>query len=258
MVLDAFPLSRQKQDAVQRFLQTLSAGNRQETLLARIARRGHEGLSLAAAVRETGLKQSVLQPMIAALVQQKQIIQVAEFLLSADAMQKTRDKLIAALEAFHKANPLVGGISKEELREKLGLHQTVMEAMLAQLTRDKKAEVSGEQVRLAGRGVELKDEEAKAKEQIEKAFAQAGLKVPLMKEVLDKLPVDKARAQKLVTLLLRDRVLVKLADDLVFHQTALEGLRQLMATQKAKNSQDRRRHLQRYAGRNPQIRDSVT
>jgi selenocysteine-specific elongation factor len=94
--------------------------------------------------------------------------------------------------------------------------------------------VVAEQVRLAGRGVELKDEEAKAKQQIEKAFADAGLKVPLMKEVLDKLPVDKARAQKLVTLLLRDRVLVKLADDLVFHQTALNGLRQIMATQKTK------------------------
>jgi selenocysteine-specific elongation factor len=234
VVLDAFPLSRQKQDTVQRFLQTLSTNNRQDALLARIARRGHEGLSVAAAVRETGLKQSVLQPTIAALVQQKQIIQVGDFLLSNDAIQKTRGKLIAALEAFHKANPLVGGISKEELREKLDLHQTVLEALLAQLTRDKKAEVAGEQVRLAGRGVELKDEEAKAKAQIEKAFAEAGLKVPLMKEVLDKLPVDKARAQKLVTLLLRDRVLIKLADDLVFHHNALEGLRQLMAAQKAK------------------------
>ena len=189
---------------------------------------------MAASVRETGLKQSVLQPMIAALIQQKQIIQVGEFLLSSDAMQKTREKLLASLETFHKANPLVGGIGKEELREKMGLHQTVMEAMLAQLTRDKKAEVAGEQVRLAGRGVELKGEEAKAKEQIEKAFADAGLKVPLMKEVLENLPVDKTRAQKLVTLLLRDRVLIKLADDLVFHQTALLTLRQLMATQKAK------------------------
>jgi selenocysteine-specific elongation factor len=61
------------------------------------------------------------------------------------------------------------------------------------------------------------------------------LKVPLMKEVLAALPVDKARAQKLVTLLLRDRVLVKLADELVFHHTALEGLRRLMAQQKAKS-----------------------
>ncbi len=234
VVLDAFPLSRQKPGAVQAFLNTLSSGTRQDGLLARIARRGHEGLSLAAAVRETGLKASVLQPVIAALIQQKQILQAGDFLLATDAAQKTREKLAAVLDTFHKANPLVGGISKEELREKLDLHQTVLEALLAQLVRDKKVEVAGEQVRLAGRGVELKDEEAKAKEQIERAFAQAGLKVPLMKEVLDKLPVDKARAQKLVTLLLRDRVLIKLADDLVFHHTALEGLRQMMAAQKSK------------------------
>jgi selenocysteine-specific elongation factor len=234
VVLDAFPLPRQKPDAIKSFLQTQASGTRQEALLARIARRGHEALSLAAAVRETGLKPSVLQPMIAALVQQKQVIQVGEFLLSSEAAHKATQKLIAALEAFHKANPLVGGMSKEELRAKLGLNQAVMEALLTRLALDKKVEAAGEQVRLAGRGVELKDEEAKAKEQIERAFATAGLKVPLMKEVLDKLPVDKARAQKLVTLLLRDRVLIKLADDLVFHHSALEGLRQLMAAQKAK------------------------
>jgi selenocysteine-specific elongation factor len=234
VVLDAFPLPRQKKEPLQAFLQTLSSGSRQDALLARIARRGHHGLSVAGAVEETGLKQSALLPIIAELVQQKKIIQVGEHLLSSDAVQTTREKIVAALEAFHKANPLVGGISKEELREKLDLHQTVMEALLAQLARDRKTEASGEQIRLAGRGVELKDEEAKAKQQIEKAFADAGLKVPLLKEVLDKLPVDKARAQKLVTLLLRDRVLVKLADDLVFHQSALQNLRQLIAAQKAK------------------------
>ncbi|MFI5105157.1 MAG: selenocysteine-specific translation elongation factor, partial [Terriglobales bacterium] len=122
VVLDAFPLPRQKQKPVikkgplQAFLNTLASGARQEALLARIARRGHEGLSVAGAVRETGLKPSVLQPVIAGLAQQKQIIQVGEFLLATDAVQKTREKLVAALEAFHKANPLVGGIGKEELR----------------------------------------------------------------------------------------------------------------------------------------------
>ncbi|HKD78670.1 MAG TPA: selenocysteine-specific translation elongation factor [Candidatus Angelobacter sp.] len=236
VVLDAFPLPRPKPEALQVFLETQLSGSRQEALLARIARRGHEALSLAAAVRETGLKPTVLQPMVSALVQQKQVIQVGDFLLATDAALKATQKLVATLEAFHKANPLVGGMSKEELRAKLGLHQPVMEALLAQLVREKKVETAGEQVRLAGRGVELKDEEAKAKEQIERAFASAGLKVPLMKEVLDKLPIDKARAQKLVTLLLRDRVLVKLTDDLVFHHTALEGLRQLMATQKTKTA----------------------
>jgi selenocysteine-specific elongation factor len=241
VVLDAFPVEKQKQktkkDARLAFLKTVADASRSkaDALLARIARRGQDGLSLAATVRETGLTASALQPLIAGLTQQKQIIRAGDFLLATDAFRKAWESTIATLNAFHKANPLVAGISKEELRERLGLHQTVMETLLVELVRDKKAEVAGEQVRLAGRGIELKDEEAKAKEQIERAFAAAGLKVPLMKDVLDALPVDKVRAQKLVTLLLRDRVLVKLADELVFHQSALQELRRVVAQQKAKS-----------------------
>jgi selenocysteine-specific elongation factor len=255
VVLDAFPLSQKElrhkhktetktkantnrnKDARLAFLETVGRGQglNRDALLARIDRRGQTGLTLPAAVRETGLKASVLDRLIAELKQQKQISQAGEFFVASEAFTQARESLLASVSAFHKANPLVGGISKEELREKLGLHQAVMEAVLNELTREKKAEVAGEQVRIAGRGVELKDEEARAKEQIEQAFAVAGLKVPLMKEVLAALPVDKARAQKLVTLLLRDRVLVKLADELVFHHSALEGLRRLMAQQKAKS-----------------------
>jgi selenocysteine-specific elongation factor len=228
LVLDAFPVARQKKDARLGFLQALAAGSSQQSLLARISRRDKDGLSLAAAVRETGLKESVLRPMIATFVQQGSVVQAGEFSISAAAFKNMRERLLAVLDAFHKSNPLVAGISKEELRAKLDLQQPIMEAVLAQLVRDKKAEVTGEQVRLAGRGVELKGEESRAKEQIEKAFAAAGLKVPLMKEVLAALPIDRARAQKLVTLLLRDRVLVKLADDLVFHQNALQELRSML------------------------------
>ena len=243
VVLDAFPLStkelrqRNKKDERLVLLRAVSRGHGidKDAILARIARRGQAGLTMAAAVRETGLKASVLDRGITELKQQKQVLQNGEFFLAAQAFNQARENALAAVNAFHKANPLVGGISKGELREKLGLHQTVMEAVLSELVREKKAEVAGEQVRIAGRGVELKDEEARAKEQIEKAFAAAGLKVPLMREVLASLPVDKSRAHKLVTLLLRDRILIKLADELVFHHTALEGLRQLMAQQKTKS-----------------------
>jgi selenocysteine-specific elongation factor len=237
VVLDALPFAAQKQkkDSRLAFLKTVADGTKADALLARIARRGSEGLSPTAAVRETGLKAAVLERLASDLTHQNKIVQVGEFLLSTEAFVDARERLMASVSAFHKANPLVAGISKEELREKLALNQTVMEAVLGQLAREKKAEVAGEQVRLAGRNVELKDDEARAKEQIEKAFASAGLRVPLMKEVLGSLPVDRARAQKLVTLLLRDRVLVKLADELVFHQSALQGLRRLMAEQKARS-----------------------
>ncbi len=232
VVLDSFPLPRQKKDAALATLKVFAEGNRQQALLARIARRGHDGLTLSDAVREMSLKESVLKPLVAAMVQQKQILQAADRMIAAEVFAQIRQRMTAALDAFHKANPLVAGIGKEELREKLGLQPVVLESVLAQLTAEKKAEVAGEQVRLAGRGVQLKDDESKAKQQIERAFADAGLKVPLMKEVLAALPVDNTRAQKLVTLLLRDRVLIKLADDLVFHQSALQGLRQTVAQYK--------------------------
>ena len=234
-VFDAFPLRRQKKEELLKFLNVLATGSRQEILAARIARRGADGLSPGEAVREMGLKRSVLEPLISALLQQKQLVRAGELLVATEAFSLARTRTITALEAFHKANPLVAGISKEELREKLALRAEVIQALLAELSNTRKIEIAGEQVRLAGRGVELKDDEAKAKKDIETAFAVAGLKVPYMDEVLARLPVDKTRAQKLVTLLLRDRVLVKLADNLVFHQVALQGLRQTMNDYKTKS-----------------------
>jgi selenocysteine-specific elongation factor len=141
---------------------------------------------------------------------------------------------MAKVEQFHKANPLVAGIGKEELRETLGLRPEVFRGALDALVRDRKLGVSGEVVHAAGKGVVLRDEEAESKAQIEQAFAKAGLKVPLLKEVLSSLTVDKVRAQKIVTLLLRDRVLVKLGDDMVFHRDTLQALRQQIVAQKTK------------------------
>ena len=78
----------------------------------------------------------------------------------------------------------------------------------------------------------MKDEEAESKKMIEQAFASAGLKVPSLREVLAGVKVDKLRAQKIVTLLLRDKVLVKVSEELVFHQSALKELRQKIAALK--------------------------
>lgn len=235
MALDAFPVRRQKKDALLEFLNVLSDGSRQEVLVARIARQAANGLFIADAIRETGMRKNALETVVNGLLQQKKIRRAGDLLVVSEAFAHAQSQAIAVLEAFHKANPLVAGISKEELREKLGLPQEIMQAVLDDLVNAKKAEVAGEQVRLAGRGVELKDEEAKAKKEIEQAFASAGLKVPYMDEVLARLPVDRTRAQKLVTLLLRDRVLVKLADNLVFHHSALHGLRQTMTQYKVKS-----------------------
>jgi selenocysteine-specific elongation factor len=97
-------------------------------------------------------------------------------------------------------------------------------------------EIIGDLVRLPGRGIAMKDEEAESKKKIEEAFASAALKVPALQEVLAGLKIDKLRAQKIVTLLLRDKVLTKVSDELVFHRTALDNLRKRVAEHKAKSA----------------------
>lgn len=81
----------------------------------------------------------------------------------------------------------------------------------------------------------MNDEEAESKRVIESVFASAGLKVPFLRDVLAGLRVDKMRAQKIVTLLLRDRVLIKVSEDLVFHRDTLTALRKLLAAEKVKS-----------------------
>jgi len=107
--------------------------------------------------------------------------------------------------------------------------------VLSALVRQQAIEISGEQIRAAGRAIVMKDDEAESKQTIEQAFASAGLKVPALKEVLAGLKLDRARAQKIVTLLLREKVLVKLSDDLVFHRDALAELRNRVAEHKKRS-----------------------
>ena len=222
-------------------------------LAARVGRRGAQGLSISEAVAETGWQPSHVERIAGELVSSGSVARFDDRLLAAALVQSVGQKMLSKVEAFHKANPLQPGINKDELREALGLEPEVFRGVLDSLTqsenhsgaplirgagmsgtRSSKLQLSGEVVHAAGKGVVLRDEEAESKAQIERAFASAGLKVPLLKDVLASLPVDKVRAQKLVTLLLRDRVLVKLSDELVFHRDALAALRTQIASQKTK------------------------
>ena len=144
------------------------------------------------------------------------------------------DRMRAEVETFHRANPLAEGISKEELRIRVARMAAppMFRAALAELASAGKLALAGDTVKLAGREISLAPEEARAKELIEQAFAKAGLTVPAVKEVLEKLPVEAARAQKILQMLLREQVLVRVAADLVFHRTALERVRTLLADYK--------------------------
>jgi selenocysteine-specific elongation factor len=231
-VLDAAPMSRSF--TPDRLIEVLATGEPPAVLKARIERRTHDGISIAGLVAETGWTEKMIVSQLATAVKGREVIRINDLFLIATAWDELKKQIVPFLQEFHRKNPLVSGISREELRIRSNAGEAIFQALLQTLAQEKKVEVSGDLVRLPGLGVVMKDEEADSKKKIEDAFAVAGLKVPALHEVLASLTVDKVRAQKIVTLLLRDKVLVKVSDELVFHRSALEALRRQMAAQKAK------------------------
>jgi hypothetical protein len=105
------------------------------------------------------------------------------------------------------------------------------------LAGEKKLDIQGELVKRAGAQIALLPEEAKAKEEIERAFSGAALAVPSVKEVLAKLSVEAKRAEKLLQILLREKSLVRVSPELIFHRDALAHLKeQLVHTRKPRAS----------------------
>lgn len=236
VVLDAAPLKKMAADKRVKFLEIQSSGDLQARLRGRVTRYSEQGVTLAQLTAETGEKVSEIEAVLEKLVSADVVFCQRDWMVDAKIFRSMTANLQQLVSSFHSQNPLVPGISKDALREQAGLSELTFDAALSSAIATKQLAVTQDLVHLPGRGIHMKDEEAESRKTIEEAFASAGLKVPALKDVLAGLKIDKARAQKIVTLLLREKLLIKVSDDLVFHRSALERLRTLLAAQKAKNS----------------------
>jgi len=211
------------------FLETLDRGDRVEVLAA-MTERAVLGIGFEEIIARTGWLEEEIGTAAKKLAdtgQAKIVSSEPLVLLSQKSFDEVRQKVAARVEKFHKENPLLPGISREDLRSSLGrrVRPETFRAALDDLVAQKKLETQGEIVKRAGAAISLDLEEARAKEQIEKAFVTAGLAVPSVKEVLGKLPVEPRRAEKILQILLRDKTLVRVTPELIFHRDALAQLR---------------------------------
>jgi selenocysteine-specific elongation factor len=211
------------------FLETVERGARTETLAA-MTERAILGLRFADIVARTGWPEEEIRATAKKLAETGQVRTVSLeplTLVTGKLFEEVRQKIASRVERFHKENPLLPGISREDLRSSIGrrVRAETFRAALDELLAQKKLEAHGEIVKRAGSTISLEPEEARAKEQIETAFASAGLAVPAVKEVLSKLPVEARRAEKILQILLRDKSLVRVTPELIFHRDALAQLR---------------------------------
>jgi selenocysteine-specific elongation factor len=218
------------------FLETLECGDKADTLAA-MTERTPAGLPLDEITARTGWLENEVRDVARKLTASgrgKSVAAEPLILVPAKTFEEVRQKIAARVERFHKENALLPGISREDLRSSLGrrIRAETFRTALEELVVQKKLELHGELVKRAGSSITLEPAEARAKEQIETAFARAGLAVPAVKEVLSKLPVEAKHAEKILQILLRDKTLVRVTPELIFHREALAQLRERLSTYK--------------------------
>jgi selenocysteine-specific elongation factor len=242
VVLDALAARHKTSDSrAIRALEAWESGKRDE-ILAALALEDARGLDLARIIARTGWLEGEARATIQKLAEARRIRVVSEqplMVVSAEGFDRLLGDIEQELDEFHKQNPLVQGIAKEDLRGRVAerAKPEVFRAALDDSVVRRKIVVAGDIVQRAGREIALSPEESRAKEQISAEFERAGLAVPAVNEVLGKLPVDARRAQKLLQILIREKTLVKVTDELVFHKSAVEHLRALLASYKKKNGE---------------------
>ncbi len=188
-----------------------------EEIVARTAWMDHEIRATAKRLSEAGRVKTVsVEPLV---------------LVSEKIFAEVRKRILEKVEKFQKENPLLPGIQREDLRASLGkrVRAETFRAAIEELLAQKKLDAPGELVKKAGSEITLQPEEAKAKDQIEAAFAAAGLQVPSVKEVLAKLAIETKRAERLLQILLREKNLVRVSPELIFHRQALAQLKERLA-----------------------------
>lgn len=144
---------------------------------------------------------------------------------------KAREALISEVRDHHARAPLETGMPRHDLKTKIlpAAPAFLFEAILAECG---ELAAEGDRIRHRQHRVVLREDELQARTKMEAAFLQGGLSAPATAEILKTTGLDLARGQSVLQVLLREKVLVRVSNDLILHQSAIGHLRALLQTKK--------------------------
>jgi selenocysteine-specific elongation factor len=227
-IVDNRPPRREKFERRRERLEALES-NDLERIITTLASEARFELELAAVVSRSGANESELREALDAVVASGAAWSISEKprrIVHRERHATARQALLDRLEQFHAANPLLPGEPTRAVRS--GLFKRASEAffsaLIDRLVAAGDLALEGELVRLSSHRIRMRQDEQAAQQKILDAFEQAGLTVPSLKEFLAGLEVDAARAQRILSNLVRAGELVKATNDLVFHKRAIDEL----------------------------------
>ncbi len=205
-------------------------GGQEELAQLHIRESGFAGLTFDELAVRLGLFGKRLKKLLSGPLSARKIMVVEsdkQRMVEESVFLSLTDKVVAILTAYHTENPMQSGLAKEELRFQLqrGLDQRLFQVLLNDLVKSGRIVQADAEVRLADHQVSFKEDEESLRRDMEQLYADAGLKPPTLKEVVsrfDSLP--QARVREMLALLVRDKSVLKINEDLYFHAATLDAL----------------------------------
>ena len=154
-----------------------------------------------------------------------------KWLVSRAKVAEWKQQLSAHCRAFHRANSLLPGIPKQDLKAAV-MPGASPEVFAHTLTGTTDLVQDGDVVRLKSHRVVLKQDEEQARSAIESSFERAGLAAPAVSDVLKASGVEPARARSILQILLREGKLIRISDELVLDAAVLVKLRVQLASRR--------------------------
>jgi selenocysteine-specific elongation factor len=209
----------------------LYGGTDSERVARIIERSGIEGIDLLELVIRTGIHQSCLKKILKSMTSESKVV-----ILEGDesrfiffpVFQNFQMKIMQELRAYHERHPLKEGILKEELRNITDRFVNPRLFNMAVKDLESKGEmvIERENLRIAGHRVDLKGDLDELRNTMEGIYLGAGLTPPTIKEVMEKFVHQKNLAESVLNVMLKERTLDKINEDLYFHKQILVKLRE--------------------------------
>ena len=214
-------------------LTTLRSGTPEEKILVHARLATTQGLAPAHLPRLTGMPAKELDGIIKELLSKQKLIRFdpeTGRMISAEIWQQLLDESQKLLADFHQAQPHKPGMSREEFRRRLlgDPNPKLFNRLLKKLTDDNLAVAEKELLRLPQHKVTLAEDEEQLRNLLLQAYQQGGNTPPTFKELTEKR--DPNQVRKVLGVLSEEGQLVKINQDLYYHQQALQNIKdQLIA-----------------------------
>jgi len=191
---------------------------------------GDRGLRLADLAAATGWTNEVLVGVASQVQADGSVIDAGGVYLARESFERLGEAVVAELERYHKREPLVRGMLRETLREKVFAHSLpeLFAGVIARLEASGEVVSEKDIVRLGRHSVGLSERDAELSKRIEQLYLAAGVEAPSIDELMTRASVSaqqRTQARKIMQLLIDERKIIRVHGEMFMNTQVLEDLK---------------------------------